>query len=635
MAFLPSTQTPAPQSSSKSGLQSKWNDLKFINKLTILLLGSVAIPVIAITQSIVVVSQAESVASIQKVLKSELSLLSGQINEQKSELIADSKNLATSLELSQIDINQPITATETSQLREFIDRTRQQSPERSFYLITDANGQTVAQYIQTIDGDFDRYPALPLTPPVPIYHGVDLATGISLGDIPIVTDTLQTRRALSGVELLPRQVWERLGLASQAKISGREQKTDGLLESKQPYPKGNDALDRERMGLATIAVQPITVRGQVVGMAIVGTLLNRNFDTIDKFSQETGGTTAAIFAGDLQVSTNVPYSDRQTRSIGTRSAREVVDRVLNHSEIFSGRTNIIDTDYFTSYSPLFDHSQSLNSQAKPVGMVYVGKPVQSVGNIATLGYGIGGLISLLAAIALIPISRSFSLPLKRLTNFVEEVGNGETMLIMGRRLDEDRQDEIGILSMEINRMLAKLETSKNEEIGTAHRQMDIARQMAQAAETARRLTVHQVDRLTSDSEKQSHQIGETLMSVEEMIRSIQQVADHARLVVEMVQASTKNAQEGETAIEMTSGDLSKLKSLSNVDTILELQDYTDRISQSTIDLDRITQQTRKIALFLETESHGNGIGGRELSYTIEEINVLATHSAAVTRGMKG
>ena len=158
---------------------------------------------------------------------------------------------------------------------------------------------------------------------------------------------------------------------------------------------------------------------------------------------------------------------------------------------------------------------------------------------------------------------------------------------------------------------------------------------SQAAETARRLTVHQVDRLTSDSEKQSHQIGETLMSVEEMIRSIQQVADHARLVVEMVQASTRNAQEGETAIEMTSGDLSKLKSLSNVDTILELQDYTDRISQSTIDLDRITQQTRKIALFLETESHGNGIGGRELSYTIEEINVLATHSAAVTRGMKG
>ena len=634
MAFLPSTQVPAPQSAPKSGLKSQWHNLKFINKLTILLLGSVAIPVIAITQSIVVVSQAESIASLQKVLKSELSLLSGQINEQKSELVADSKNLATSLELSQIDINQPITAAQTSQLVGFIDRTRQQSPERSFYLIADAKGQTVAQYIQTIDGDFDRYPALPLTPPVAIYHPVALAAGIGLGDIPIITDALQTRRAFVGIELLPYPVWERLGLGSQAKIGLREQKIDGLSESKQPVPLGNDATDLSRMGLATIAVQPITVRGQVVGMAIVGTLLNRNFNLIDRFSQDTEATTAAIFAGDLQVSTNVPYSDRQTRSIGTRGAKEVIDRVLNQGEIFSGKTNIIDTDYYTSYSPLFDHRQSLNSQAKPVGMVYVGKPVKSVGNIATLGYGIGGLISLLTAIALLPISRSFSLPLKRLTTFVEEVGNGETMLIMGRRLDEDRQDEIGILSMEINRMLAKLETSKNEEIDTAHRQMDIARQMAQAAEVARRLTVHQVDRLTSDSVKQSHQIGETLMSVEEMICSIQQVADNARLIVEMIQSSTKTAQKGETAIEITSGDLSKLKSPNNIDTVQELQDYTDQISQSTIDLDYITRQTRKIALFLETESTGNGIGGRELSYTIEEIDVLASRSAAVTRGMK-
>jgi methyl-accepting chemotaxis protein len=621
---------------SPSGWKRKWHNLKFINKLTILLLGSVAVPAIAITQSIVLVSQSESISSLQKVLKSELSLLSGKLNEQKSELIADSKNLATSVELSQIDVNQPMTVAHQNQLLQSIDLIRQQSPERSFYLITDAKGKTVAQRIQTIDGDLSHYPKLPLTPPVSIYHPVNLPTGINLSDLPIVTDTLQTRRAMAGVELFPQQVWQRLGLAAQAKIGLREQQVSGLPIARQPYPAGTYDLDRGDAGLGIVAVQPITVRGQVVGMVMMGNLLNRNFDLIDRFTLDTGATTAAIFAKDLQISSNLPYTDRQTRAIGTRVAQEVADRVLNHGDIFAGKTDIIGTDYFTGYRPIFDHRQSLNPQVKPIGMVYVGKPVQSAGNIATIGYGIGGIILLLTGIAIVPISRSFSLPLKRLAIFVEEVGNGETALIMGRRLDEDRQDEIGILSTEINQMLARLEANKAEEMDTAYRQTDIARQMAHASETARQLTVHEIDRLTSDSVKQSHQIGETLMSVEEMIRSIQQVANNARLVVDMAQTSTKTAQQGETAIAMTSGDLDELKSSSSSSTVAmqALQDYANQIAKSILDIDQITEQTRKIALFLETETVGTGIRGRELSYTIAEIGTLTSQSATVTREMK-
>ena len=160
--------------------------------------------------------------------------------------------------------------------------------------------------------------------------------------------------------------------------------------------------------------------------------------------------------------------------------------------------------------------------------------------------------------------------------------------------------------------------------------------MAQASETARQLTVYQVDRLTNDSVRQSNQIGQALGSVEEMIRSIQQVAENARLVVDMAQTSTKAAKLGETEIEMTSGDLTQLKSSSSSSTtaIQHLQDYAQRISQSIIDIDRITTQTRNIALFLETEMLGRGVGGRELSHTIEEMGSLTGRSAAATRAMK-
>jgi methyl-accepting chemotaxis protein len=134
---------------------------------------------------------------------------------------------------------------------------------------------------------------------------------------------------------------------------------------------------------------------------------------------------------------------------------------LNRGTTFVGEANITGNDYFTAYSPLYDSQKQLNpSQAKPVGMAYVGEPQtelqQILPNLRLTGYGIGGGLLLVAGLLAIPIASSFSRPLRRLSNFAQQVETGE----LGVRLEStQRQDEIGILSRQLNAMTAGLEAN--------------------------------------------------------------------------------------------------------------------------------------------------------------------------------
>lgn len=152
-----------------------------------------------------------------------------------------------------------------------------------------------------------------------------------------------------------------------------------------------------------MAVYPIRIKNKLVGTAIVGSLLNRNYRLVDQFSQDYNVPTATIFAKDWRVNTNVPYTDGKTRAIGTRLAREVAEKVLNQGKDFSGQTSILGQQYLTFYTPLYDHQKALNPLgAKPVSIAYVGKPQAEVQKYLTslrmVGYGLGGGIALVTTL---------------------------------------------------------------------------------------------------------------------------------------------------------------------------------------------------------------------------------------------
>ncbi len=451
-------------------LRQGWGALSLRNKLALLLVGSTAIPVIAVTQGIEATSRTAFLEELNEVLNKDLSILEEEVTQRQVTAQAVAGQVAASIrgevETGEINLNDPESRSDLSKLLEFSSAEEQAATgeAESFEIITDAQGKVVAEDVQILAEDFSKYPAL-LTegaePSQPQYRQVSLPPGTNLGDIPIVKAVLTSQRPLAGTELLKGETLQRLGLAPQGAIALRTQKTQGLPEPKQPAPEGTYDIDQGKLGIALMAVHPIKVNNRVVGTVMVGTLLNRNPLIVDQVKEEFDIPLVTLFAQDLRVTTNVPYTDKQTRAIGTRAARAVSTTVLDQGEEFIGEANIIGADYATGYGPLWDHQKQLNpNQAKPVGMTFVGQPlVEALAPLRRqqlIGYGIGGGMLLLAGLVALPIAGTFSQPIRRLSGFAQQVGAGDR----GVRLEAtERQDEIGVLSQEMNKMAASIETN--------------------------------------------------------------------------------------------------------------------------------------------------------------------------------
>lgn|GEM_PF-6828239 len=76
---------------------------------------------------------------------------------------------------------------------------------------------------------------------------------------------------------------------------------------------------------------------------------NRNYELVDQLKQETKTGTSALSAQDWRVSATTPAVDGKTRAIATRISREVVEKVLNQKQVFSGFVNVAGSIRFSLY----------------------------------------------------------------------------------------------------------------------------------------------------------------------------------------------------------------------------------------------------------------------------------------------
>jgi methyl-accepting chemotaxis protein PixJ len=351
-----------------------------------------------------------------------------------------SHTIANAVEAAGIDLrNASQVAANRSSLQSLLEppATEASRPDswKNFRLVTDANGKTVAQYLRIHE---DYQPGTALEDSAQFIKNLSLPTGIDLSNIPIVKAALSQKRALEGVEVIDTKTLQKLGLGEQLKPEGQKQISKGLV---------------------VMAVEPIEVNGRVVGLSMTGTLFNRGHLLVDNF-QDYYGSSAGLFAGDLQVATSVPSEDGKGRAIAEQAPKEVTDVVLGQGKDFLGRVELGGKTYLAYYHPLYDHQKILNPSAKPVGMVYAGNSQETVENaldrVLILGYSIGGGFLLLCGLLAIPLSSTFSRPLQQLQEAARKIARGEKVTGLAAT---DRQDEIGVLSQELDRMAARMESN--------------------------------------------------------------------------------------------------------------------------------------------------------------------------------
>jgi two-component system NtrC family sensor kinase len=276
-----------------------------------------------------------------------------------------------------------------------------------------------------------------------------------LGDR-FIDQAIKTRQPLTGTDIVPSDqlLRESPELAMQA------------LMDIIPTPKAKPRTDHtETSGMMLKSAVPMFDDDDTfLGVLLGGTLLNRNFDIVDKINQivhegqvyegkEIG--TATIFQGDLRISTNVKNQDG-TRALGTLVSDEVHDVVLKEGKRWVGEAFVVNATYLTAYEPIRDPMNDI------VGILYVGvlkQPFDDVlrkALITFLGIAFVGIL-LLVSISVV-LARRFSIPLRKLEKIAGNIseGNYKHEFILKGPL------EIEHLASSLDTMAKQLDAEKRE-----------------------------------------------------------------------------------------------------------------------------------------------------------------------------
>jgi methyl-accepting chemotaxis protein PixJ len=428
-------------------LAADWRRFGFRKQIALALAFSAIVPSIIITQGLLSLSHRFAEKQFQQLDRQcflALGFLQQEIDRKQNAMVEAARTTSTLVEANPDRVD-----------AESLNK-KLRGSGASFLFVTDDVGRTVAQQIRAIAEDTATYPNLPPKGNKATsvsYRDVEKSPGVELGTLPIVKHAIQFRRAFSGTELMNSSLLKGIGLDEQAQVGIRSQKTTGLPELLRPLPEGTYDVEQGKMGLVVMAVNPIVVEDRFAGMAIAGYLTNRNPELVDHVRLKTGIPTVTLFARDLRVTTNVPYTDNQTRAVGTRVSAEVAQKVLGKGQNFLGKTNIVGKNYRTAYRPLYDHAKALNpNKSQPIGIAYVGQNLDEFESyfrqLQIGGYLMGGIATILAIVGATWLSRSLTRPVKDIVQYAEAISMGE----LERELPGEYQAEMGELAGSLKRL---------------------------------------------------------------------------------------------------------------------------------------------------------------------------------------
>lgn len=314
------------------------------------------------------------------------------------------------------------------------------------------------------------------------------------------------------------------------------------------------------------------------------TILNDDNLIPDTIEQLVGGS-ATIFMNDVRIATNI-RNERGGRAVGTKLARGPAYDAVFSGKKYRGDTTILGVPYIAGYDPVLD------STGKPIGIVFVGVPLEKFyeGVDSSIVWGVLGSLIIGVPVILILLAIGYgkiAKPLKNVTNVVGELAKGKLETEVPEPSSSD----------EIADLLRALETFKSNAVKMKELEAAQKENEKHAAEERRAL----MHKMADDFDK----------SVKSVVSTVSTAATEMQSSARSMSATAEETSSQCSAVAAAAEETS-----ANVTTVASA---AEELNSSIGEITRQIGDSVKVAAACMTEAEATGAVMKQLNKSAEDI----------------
>ena len=359
--------------------------------------------------------------------------------------------------------------------------------------------------------------------------------------------------------------------------------------------------------------------------------INGNDEIVDYLGEVCGGY-VTIFQNDTRVATTVKDKSGN-RSVGTKASEKVIGEVLKAGNPYTGRAEVLGEQFDSAYSPIKD------SSGKIIGMIFVGLPSKSLDDvknnlIISIVIAMAIIILILGGVSWVLIGRQMK-KLVHVSETMEKISAGNLAI---PDLEVTSEDEIGILSKDVNAMKKELRIIVSDVLESCEKVAASAQELTasadQTSDSINQVASNTVD-LAEYSTKQSGTVENLQGVVDEMGDKIKELHAGAQIMDDAAKTSHQRATEGKEKVDFAIKQIQTIEKQvhKSAEVVGTLGKRSEEIGTIVDAISAIADQTNLLALNAAIEAARAGEHGRGFAVVAEEVRKLAEQSATEAKNI--